>query len=154
MAELDVYRKIPLELEHDNPAIDIQIGEVVREKNKILTKELYEKIMPFLSIFMLFTILLSVVLMTAKIYTVQKEVLTNTQKVNLLNKENEGIKIELLKKSGLGSIEKSVDENIYENIDTAKAIKVDLNFDNFSKPVEIEKEYSIFDKIIKYFQII
>lgn len=152
MAELDLIKRAPIAIEQEFPVIERGVSSESRTKKKVLARELYAKIIPFLTMFMIFTAFLSLLLINAKIYTVQKDINTNTAKVNLLTKENEGIKIELLKKSGIGSIEKSIDENIYVDIDSSKAIKADLTFDNFTKVKEAEKEVSALEKILNIFK--
>ena len=151
MAELDIYDLREAALED---GLAVSERSIVREKvkRKAAGFAIGEKVKPFLGVFLAFLIVLTLILQVVQVYKVQKTILENTQTLDLLRKENEGMKVELMKMEGLTIIEKNLDPKVYVDIDMKNALKVDLTYDNFAKPAVAAKELSVFEKIANIFK--
>lgn len=105
-----------------------------RNKKKKKDRRLKKKFRTLGSILLIFVLGVTIITRYCIIYNMQKELNNIENKVAVLDKDSENLKVELVKYSNLNTIEKQAKDNLHMVVpDKESAIYSDLSYNNFKE---------------------
>lgn len=125
----------------------------VKRLNKQMDKRVNNKVKTLSSIALIFIIGVIIIFRYTSIYNVQKNLSNIKNETISINKENENLKVELVKASNLINVEKIATEKLHMvRAEKTQAIYADLTKENFAKVTSVNKDntqLSLLQKIYK-----